>query len=42
MPFTEVNAISAKNPIPPSMWSYNKNIKQHQLNIEKAKELERS
>ena len=33
------NAISAKNPIPPSMWSYNKNIKQHQLNIEKAKEL---
>ena len=33
------NAISAKNPIPPSMWSYNKNIQQHQLNIEKAKEL---
>tara|TARA_B100000925_G_scaffold291208_1_gene278468 strand:+ start:872 stop:2449 length:1578 start_codon:yes stop_codon:yes gene_type:complete len=33
------NAISAKNPIPPTMWSYNQNIKQHSLNIKEAKNL---
>ena len=33
------NAISAKNPIPPTMWSYNKDIKQHLLNVKEAKNL---
>lgn len=33
------NATLAKNPIPPSMWSYNEKIKDYDYNVEKAKEL---
>jgi peptide/nickel transport system substrate-binding protein len=29
----------AKNPIPPTIWSYNDNIKPYEYNVEKAKEL---
>jgi dipeptide transport system substrate-binding protein len=32
------NATLAKNPIPPSMWSYNEGVKDHEYNPEKAKE----
>jgi len=32
-------ATLAKNPIPPTMWSYNKKTKDYDYNIEKAKEL---
>lgn len=33
------NAVVATNPIPPTMWSYNKNIKDNEYNVQKAKEL---
>ncbi|MCB0408507.1 MAG: ABC transporter substrate-binding protein, partial [Bdellovibrionales bacterium] len=33
------NASVAKNPIPPTMWSYNKNVEDYDYNIEKAKGL---
>ena len=33
------NAIAAVNPIPPTMWSYNKSIAGYDLNIQKAKNL---
>ncbi|MDC0253641.1 ABC transporter substrate-binding protein [Bacteriovoracales bacterium] len=33
------NAILAKNPLPPSLWSYNDKIKPYNHNIKKAKEL---
>ena len=33
------NAIPAVNPIPPTMWSYNKSITGYDLNIQKAKNL---
>lgn len=32
-------AAMAKNPIPPTIWSYNKSVKDYDYNIEKAKEL---
>ena len=32
-------AKKAKNPIPPTMWSYNKNVKAYEYNPEKAKKL---
>lgn len=33
------NAQVAKNPIPPTIWSYNKRVKDHSFDIEKAKAL---
>ncbi len=33
------NAIAAKNPIPPTIWSYNKAIKAHEYNPKKAKQI---
>lgn len=33
------NAVVAKNPIPPTMWSYDKGTKDYELNIAKAKDL---
>lgn len=32
-------AIKAKNPLPPTIWSYNENISDYNHNVEKAKEL---
>jgi dipeptide transport system substrate-binding protein len=32
------NAMIAKNPIPPTIWSYNENVEDHNFDIEKAKE----
>lgn len=31
--------VAAKNPIPPTIWSYNKSIPSHEYNVEKAKKL---
>ncbi|MGZ3798419.1 MAG: ABC transporter substrate-binding protein, partial [Pseudobdellovibrionaceae bacterium] len=33
------NAVVAKNPLPPTIWSYNENVKDYDYNPEKAKEL---
>ena len=33
------HAISAKNPIPPNIWGYNKETKEHEYNPKKAKQL---
>ncbi|WP_413291570.1 ABC transporter substrate-binding protein [Bdellovibrio sp. HCB337] len=33
------NATVAKNPLPPTIWSYNESVKDHDYNPEKAKEL---
>lgn len=32
-------AVVAKNPIPPTMWSYNKSVKSYGYNVQKAKQL---
>ncbi len=33
------NAVKAKNPLPPTIWSYNKKTKDYNYNLKKAKEL---
>ncbi len=35
----EGNARKADNPIPPTLWSYNKDVKPYEFNVQKAKEL---